>query len=138
MSGRLNKFYLFLFLLCAAGYIYLYISFETLKGNNHDQGLCLVKKVAHIPCPSCGSTRAVVAIMQGEFNAAIHINPMGYVVAGFMIILPLWIISDKISKKQTLYNVYRKTEKVLKKPALYIPIIFIVLLNWLWNINKAL
>lgn len=55
-----------------------------------------------------------------------------------MIIVPFWIIYDHILQKATLFNVYKKTELILKQKRIAIPAILLILLNWAWNIQKGL
>jgi len=38
--------------------------------------LCPLHAVTGIPCPTCGATRAVGALIQGEFGVAIILNPL--------------------------------------------------------------
>jgi uncharacterized protein DUF2752 len=37
---------------------------------------CVLKGVTNIPCPTCGSTRALVFLAHGEFIAALAMNPL--------------------------------------------------------------
>ncbi|MHB1278065.1 MAG: DUF2752 domain-containing protein [Bacteroidia bacterium] len=101
-------------------------------------GVCLIKHTTNIPCPSCGSTRSVIFLSRGDFQEAFNMNPFGYVVALIMVLLPLWILFDILAKKETLLKSYRKMEVRLKKPAYAIPLVTLVLMNWIWNITKGL
>ncbi len=38
--------------------------------------LCLLKRTTGMPCPTCGSTRAVMNLLQGHVGQAIACNPM--------------------------------------------------------------
>ena len=42
---------------------------------------CLFAMVTHGPCPGCGSTRAVFALMRGDLHGVFRMNPVGPVVA---------------------------------------------------------
>jgi len=55
-----------------------------------------------------------------------------------MLLAPLWIIVDIAAKKNTLFTFYQKTETYLKRPQLAIPLVIIVIINWIWNITKGL
>jgi len=55
-----------------------------------------------------------------------------------MIFIPFWIFFDFIFKKNSFYNFYITFENKLRKPKNYIPLIFLILLNWIWNIKKNL
>ncbi|MCE2771205.1 MAG: DUF2752 domain-containing protein [Saprospiraceae bacterium] len=100
--------------------------------------VCLIKNATNIPCPSCGTTRAVVSLVNGDFFEALFLNPFGYIVALIMLLAPIWIVFDLISKKNSLFIFYQKIEKFLVRPKLAILLIFLVLANWIWNISKGL
>ena len=38
--------------------------------------LCPLKRLTGIPCPTCGATRAVLALVHGRFIEALQINPL--------------------------------------------------------------
>lgn len=38
--------------------------------------LCPLKRLTGIPCPTCGATRAVLTLVQGQFVGALQINPL--------------------------------------------------------------
>jgi len=65
-------------------------------------------------------------------------NPLGLVVATIMAITPFWLLYDVLLKKNTLYNSYLKTEKVLKIPLIAILLFLLIAANWAWNIHKGL
>lgn len=133
-----NKLYSILFIACLAGYIWLYFSITKKITENKSVQLCLIKRVTNIPCPSCGSTRSVISLTKGDFIRALNFNPIGYLVAIIMLTAPIWIISDTIKKTKTLFNFYLKIETYLKRPKIAIPLLLLVIINWIWNITKGL
>ena len=38
--------------------------------------MCPLRRWTGIPCPTCGGTRAVVALLTGRFSDAFHIHPL--------------------------------------------------------------
>ncbi len=138
MALSRSKLYTILLISCMAGYIWLYISITTNLTEKKTVEVCLIKHVTNVPCPSCGSTRSVISLANGKFSDALRINPLGYVVATIMILTPIWILIDLLIKKKTLFDFYKKTETCLKKPKFAIPLIFLIIINWIWNITKEL
>lgn len=138
MTINSNKLYIVLLISCLAGYIWLFISIRTNLTEAKSVDVCLIKHLTNIPCPSCGSTRSVISLAKGKFSDAMLINPFGYVVAMIMILAPIWILIDLAIKKRTLFEFYRKMETNLKNPKIAIPLIGLVIMNWIWNITKGL
>ena len=133
-----NKLYSILLIACVAGYIWLYYSITSNVTENKSVEVCLIKHATNIPCPSCGSTRSIISLTKGNFVEAFDLNPIGYLVALIMLISPVWIISDVIFKKNSLFKCYQIIENHLKKPKYAIPLILLVIINWIWNITKGL
>ena len=123
---------------CIAGYTWLFYSLNKDYILDKPIEVCLIKKITNIPCPACGSTRSILALIKGEFKEAYNTNPIGFLIALSMILIPPWISIDLISKKSTLFNIYQKTETYLKRPPIAFTLILIVIVNWLWNITKGL
>jgi hypothetical protein len=42
---------------------------------------CVFARVLHLPCPACGSTRAVLALAHGDLEGVLRMNPLGPVAA---------------------------------------------------------
>jgi hypothetical protein len=131
-----NKLYLFILIACTSGYIYLLYNLYYSKSNQFS--VCMIKNVSGFPCPSCGTTRAVQLLFKGDYIASVLTNPFGIIVSGSMLFLPFWIVFDFIMKKQSFYTFYNKMESILKQKNSAIPLIILVVLNWIWNINKGL
>lgn len=135
--GRYRLYWLLL-ILCIAGYVWLYIGFLTGRSEPDAPEVCMIKYVTGVPCPSCGSTRSVYSLLKGDLLNAIYINPLGILVFIVMVILPFWIAWDVASKRSTLYRFYRGIENKLAKPVYAIPLILLIIINWIWNIIKGI
>lgn len=133
-----DKLYIILFTACIAGYIWLYFGLNPTETKNISFEVCLIKNTTNIPCPSCGSTRSIISLTKGNFAEALKINPLGYIVAAIMFSAPIWIAFDIVTKRKTLFEFYRKIETSLKKPQHAIPMVLLVIINWIWNITKGL
>lgn len=133
-----NRIYVLFILLCTAGYIWLFYSLNHPVSDDTSLHACWIKQATGIPCPSCGSTRSAMALMNGEFFSAISINPIGIILLAGLLLLPFWMLFDKLSGKQSLPDFYLKAERTLRQPKIAIPLIILVLMNWAWNIAKGL
>lgn len=132
-----RKIYWILSLLVLGSYVWIGYQLHT---HSQDAGtLCLFKSATGIPCPSCGITRSVLLLAQGEVMPAVWINPLGILAALLLVIIPIWIGFDLFRNKLSLLSVYKRGEKLIRTHKLiYIPLIMLVMLNWIWNISKGL
>lgn len=100
--------------------------------------ICLVKSIAGIPCPGCGTTRAGIAFLNGNFSEALLINPIGLIVSVIMMLTGFVLFSDILTGRPQLKKLFIAGNALLKKPVVLIPVVSIILINWGWSINKAL
>ncbi|MDR6845190.1 DUF2752 domain-containing protein [Flavobacterium granuli] len=134
-----NKLYILILFACFLGYSWLlFLKLAPVKNSGLDLTVCVFKRVTSLPCPSCGTTRAVSYLFNGEIVKSLFLNPFGIIVAGIMIVSPGWILWDVIAKRQSFYNFYIKIESIIRKKEIAIPLIILVILNWVWNIYKHL
>ncbi|MBC7524095.1 MAG: DUF2752 domain-containing protein [Flavobacterium sp.] len=131
-----NKLYFVLLFASFIGFLYLFYTIQ--YSSNMSFNGCLIKKITGFPCPSCGTTRAVILIWQGQFLNSIYLNPFGIFVFIIMTLFPFWIFYDILFRKKTLFNSYIKTETIFKTKWIALLLIVLVLLNWIWNIKKEL
>lgn len=103
---------------------------------NHEW--CLFRSATGLPCHSCGTTRSVQALMQGNLPLALMLNPFGLIMAGAMLLFPPWIIYDRLRAKNTFLRFYNTIEKVFRKKIILIPALLLLISNWIWNIIKFL
>lgn len=136
MISSRNKLYAILITACLAGYIWIYFGLQTINKSGFEG--CFIKQLTNIPCPSCGSTRSILLLMKGYFFEALITNPLGYFIATIMTLSPIWIIIDIATKNKSLFEFYKKIEETLRKRKYSIPLILIIILNWIWNITKGL
>lgn len=129
-----NRLYVLIFTACLLGFLYSFYKIQS--HHDEDFSVCLIKNTTGIPCPSCGTTRAIIAIFRGNFIESTYINPLGILVLSIMIVAPFWIMIDWILKKSSFYFIYKKVETRLKNPIVYIPLLILVIANWVWNILK--
>ncbi len=139
MHTRPEKLYLTLFLVLISGYLWLGTVFLTNYSHSGDiSGFCIIKYLTGIPCPACGSTRSVMALIGGDFSEAFFLNPSGFIIALIALALPVWMLWDYSTKNQSLYRFYCQAENVIRRPPVAATLIVLVIANWIWNIIKSL
>jgi len=132
-----ERLYFFLCSFWLAGMVWICISFTDLF-ENHSASVCIFKQTTGLACPSCGTTRSIHSILDGEFFEGLKINPFGLFGAVAMIILPFWLLMDYTTKRKTLFRSWLSFEYWIKKPVIFWPAIIVVIANWVWNISKEL
>jgi hypothetical protein len=43
--------------------------------------VCLLRRIAHVPCPTCGMTRALALLVAGDWRGALTLHPWAPVIA---------------------------------------------------------
>ncbi|MBS1689165.1 MAG: DUF2752 domain-containing protein [Bacteroidetes bacterium] len=133
-----DRLYFFTMLATIAGYAWLAWNekYSNMQENTAGTSLCLFRHVTGIPCPSCGTTHALLALSHLHIADAFYFNPIGFILAFAMLILPVWIIRDAITKQDSFYVFYRRLELLLSKRWVAIPFFVLIACNWIWNIYK--
>ena len=132
------RLYTLTMLACMAGYAWLaYQMVVDTQQHPHAAGVCIIKNITHLPCPSCGSSRAVLELMHGHLLSALYWNPLGFLVMAIMIISPLWIGRDLVFHQDSFLQLYRRMENTLRLKWVFIPAALLILSNWIWNVIKG-
>ncbi len=132
-----NKLYAILLLACMAGGAWLIYNIN-FPSDECAKGICIFKNATTIPCPSCGTTRAIESLIHGDFIASLRINPFGIIVFLIVLVMPLWILIDVVRRRNSLWCFYKRIELFLQRPQVAIPLSALVIVNWIWNISKGL
>lgn len=131
-----KNLYLLILGFALAGYFWVILNHYLLKTNKPTLNVCLFRQATGIPCPSCGTTHAILSITKGNFRQALDENILGFPVAMMLVIFPVWILIDLIRKKESFYQFYFWAESFLRKKwVAYFALVFL-LANWGWNILK--
>ena len=131
-----RKLYGLLALFCVAGYVWMTLNIDR-RFEAHVGSVCVFKKVTTLPCPSCGSTRSMKAILQGDLAGGFSWNPIGYLLFILLIIIPWWLMYDVLLKRDSLHQLYKRLEQMMVKPLVLWPGVMLVVANWIWNIIKG-
>lgn len=138
MKSNRDLYWMFA-ILSIAGYAWIGFHFFSSDCGAAPFTVCLFKNFTGIPCPSCGITRSLLLLIAGDVSQAVMINPLGLVAASTLLILPFWMITDALARKNTLARSFLWTEKRIRsKKLVYMPLAALVLFNWGWNILKEL
>ena len=100
--------------------------------------LCLFKSITGLACPGCGTTRAGLALLDGNFSAALGTNPLGIITIVLLTLSTLLFAYDVFTHEKILLTTAQKTERALKNPRVFISVIALILMNWSWSIVKGL
>lgn len=119
------------------GYIWLFLNKLWLVPLKNPATVCVVKNVTDLPCPSCGTTRAVSVLFDGHIINSLQLNPLGVIAALAMLIFPIWIFFDLITRSDSFYQVYHHTEKKMANKYVMALIAMLLAANWAWNIKKG-
>ena len=131
-----NRLYLLLLLFILGGYGWL--AWNSLQNLQSTFTPCPIKNITGIPCPSCGTTRSILLLSQGRPMESLLLNPLGIIMGSLMVIVPVWLLYDLVTNKDTLYRNYQKFENTVKIRWVAIVLILLILANWIWNIQKGL
>lgn len=134
-----KRLYILLFASCILAYVWLgYVYLHTPNQAANTASICMIKQVTGFACPSCGATRSVASLMHGNVQQALYLNPLGFVIALLMVIIPIWIVYDFSLRKKSFIAFYAKMEALFKNKSVAIAAIVLVLLNWAWNLSKGI
>lgn len=129
-----KRFYIFISLITIIGWGWLILQYYRPSAST----VCLIKNVTGYPCPSCGTTRASIAVLQGKWATAIDHNLLGFFAIVMLVLIPLWLMKDYLQKQDSLYTHYTKTINTLKqKKAVFVILLLLITINWVWNLLKT-
>lgn len=99
--------------------------------------LCLFKSVSGIPCPACGSTKALWLTFHGHWMEGILTNPIAFVTLFGSTIGFVMLLMDIVLHKRYFEKILNYLHKLIIGNS-YVKWTFILLLlvNWIWNITK--
>ena len=136
MPAKQHRFYFVILLILLAGWVWLFFN---LSFTGHSFTICLFKKLTGLPCPSCGSTRAITILFRGGLLQSLYINPVGLVMLVVSMTTSIWLTLDLLMSRSALYRFYLRCENYLQAhPTALFLFLGMISINWLWNIYKGL
>lgn len=140
MKSQQKYFYIFLVSLLAISLLWVSINLFGLRGylGLSNSSICIFKNITGYPCPSCGTTRSVVAILHGNFAEAYYWNVLGFIALISLMSLLVWLMYDFIKQKITFFNFYKMVEEKFKNKPFILILILLLLCNWAWTIQKGI
>lgn len=99
--------------------------------------VCLLKQIAHIPCPGCGVTTGLAELFRLNFSRAFQSNPCSLVIgAGMLVSLIVAIFmacSNKPTGEEALLRLARKGNVILAFTLILNYFFTIIKINHLWQ-----
>jgi len=78
-------------------------------------------------------------LLNGHMAESLLLNPLGAIGLVALVVIPLWLAADLLMKKESLHRQYAAAERTLRQKSwASIPLISVVIVNWIWNIVKGL
>lgn len=129
---ELKRRYRLLLLAIVGGYFFVGVS-AYLQTQNHPT-VCIFKNITGYPCAGCGITRGTILLFRGQFIESILLNPVAIVINVFAIFTFVMISRDLLLNKSDFHTL--STKKI--NPYFLAVLVVLVILNWIWNIQKGL
>lgn len=127
-----NQLYLLIGALCTAGYSWFFFFYRGVAALT----LCPFKWITGYPCPSCGTTRGIAALVSGHAWQAWQHNPLAFVVGFLMALLPIWLVRDVLLKSDSLFRAFNFIDQKFKNKFVFSIFALLIIALWIWNLNK--
>ena len=100
---------------------------------------CPIKRLTHLPCSACGTTRAIYLLLDGRLNESIQMNPLGLVTILLCLLALVISVRDLLLQDWLLERAYNQLIKFIyyHKIAVIMIVGILSLSNWYWNIYKG-
>jgi hypothetical protein len=105
---------------------------------------CTFRQVTGVPCPSCGATRAGLALAQGDLSAALSYNPLWVISLGILFGWSAWRVFEIWGGKSIFSNPSKRMAKIFStcfkrtdfkmQQRLRWVVISAIVLNWIYLI----
>ena len=116
-------------ILLASGYIWIGFSFFT-EGQT-ELIVCPFRLITGIPCPGCGLTRGIMAILHGNLHDALALHILSFPAVVALTILPIVLCYDFVFHSNVTQKIFDKINFILSKLYISIPFCIIAFADWL-------
>jgi len=95
---------------------------------------CVWHELTGIPCPSCGATRSVIALLAGKWTAAFLLNPLIFFGALSVALYDIYAaaVLAASAPRLRLNPLSRRTSNIIR-----LTILAAVASNWVWLIHRG-
>ena len=100
-------------------------------------GVCIFHAATGAPCPACGTTRSVAALLAGDLRAAWDWNPLGFLATSALVVLPVVAAVDLVARRETLWRAYLTVESTVRRPPVAIALVVLLAVHWTRLILRA-
>lgn len=129
MDNSLNSKHIIYAGLAVTGLIWLAVN---LVMQSDVPTVCITRQLAGVPCPTCGVTDSVVALLNGKPGESMSTNAFGPLVLILMIAAGIFVVRNVVVKQLTFSDAISEMEVLLvrRKKLVYILLISLFI-NWM-------
>lgn len=96
--------------------------------------VCPIKLLSGLPCPGCGTTRAIEMVLDGDMIGGIMMNPNIILVAAIAMGAPFILAANFLYGKDYM----RIADRWLNRRPVFISLIFFEMTIWMYNIVRMI
>ena len=127
LSNKLN-------ILSAITYVAVCIWLLSVNEGQTPITVCPSKLIYHIPCAGCGTTRATLLLLKGQFFDAISLNPNCILALMFICLYPIIGVYSLLSKQSYITDCYNFLSRALENKYVLVFVLICEIMIWIHNI----
>lgn len=104
-----------------------------IESGNLTLSQCGLKTLAGIPCVSCGSTRATIHLLHGDFATALYYQPMTMLIYAMLLTWGTLSLGALVKRRSLHLDLSRREDLAIKLTLVAIP-----LANWAYLIGNGI